>query len=545
MPARSAARAAAQWLATVRPAPVLAALIAVQLGVVAWLAFSTPHNGWVWYSGGDATEYWTSQWAVAHGLIPKAFVGWGLPIAYAWIPLLAGPSLLNGLPVVLLVHTLILGPLAVVLVWALADRLYGRLYAWAVGLLWVVAPVLAVWSFAPRYRADFEQYFLAPHWAGLTDMADFPSLVVVLATAWATVRAVQNGRFGSALGAGVLGGILIGIKPANGFFLPAVLVLLAAWRRPRVGLGWAAGVAPALITLAIWKARGLGALPILSSYVPMREASGLAFGVSTSRYFSLDWHHLSVEWAELGEVFRDLRFLQFLIVAGIAGALRRSLRTGLFLSVWFLAFCIVKGMSNQADVSTTSYFRLTLPGLAAFALLVPAIGFLWPGTRPFRAVTSPETWSLRLRSPAAVGIALAALLPPAVVLLAHPASTNRYARLSPANTEAPISQALAPRVTTAGGTVRISWKPEDAAGRTKVSYIVIRTTGDDGCGPPAGGSRECLITAPVLVSTPKTAATDRPGHGRFWYRVGAVADYQAIPTSTDLMLLGPAVSVRL
>src|SRR5205085_1220421 len=81
-------------------------------GVVAWLAFRTPHNGWVWYSGGDATEYWTSQWAVAHGWIPQAVVGWGLPVAYAWVPFVSGSTLLVGLPVIVLFHALVLLPLS-------------------------------------------------------------------------------------------------------------------------------------------------------------------------------------------------------------------------------------------------------------------------------------------------------------------------------------------------------------------------------------------------------------------------------------------------
>ena len=204
---RNAIGAGASWLRTVRPAPLLAILIAIQFGVVAWLALATPHNGWVWYSGGDATEYWSAQWTIAHGLIPQALIGWGLPIIWAWAPLAAGTSLLSGLPLILLVNTLVLGPLALVLVWALADQLYGRLYAWATALFWVLWPVLAIWAFSSDYRPKFEQYVLAPHWAGLTDMADFPSLVAVLATAWASVRAVRNGRLGSALGAGVLGGI--------------------------------------------------------------------------------------------------------------------------------------------------------------------------------------------------------------------------------------------------------------------------------------------------------------------------------------------------
>jgi len=544
MRALSAARATAVWLRTARPAPLLAVLILGQFGVVAWLAFATPHNGWVWYSGGDATEYWTSQWSVAHGLIPQAFLGWALPIFGAWIPLVAGPSLLNGLPVIVLFNTLILGPLALVLVWALADRLYGRVYAWATATVWVVGPMLAIWAFAPSYRPQFEQNVLAPHWAGLTDMADLPSVVAVLATAWATVRAVQNGRFGSALGAGVLGGILIGIKPANGYFLPAVVVLLVAWRRPRVALGWAAGVVPAVVTLAIWKGRGLGTLPLFSSYAPVHPPSGGVIPPSANPYFALDWQHLSLEWAELKQVFWDVRFLQFLMVAGALGALRRNYRSGLFLVVWFVGFCVLKGMSTQADIYTTSYFRLTLPGFAALALLVPAIGFLWPGTRALRTVARPESWAVRLRSPVAVATALAALLPVAVVVLEHPASTVRSARLAPRNTEAPVSAALTPRITRSGATVRLSWRPTERAGATKVSYAVIRTRGNDGCRLPPKGAKECILSAPILTSTPNITVTDRPGHGSFWYRVAAVADYRADPSSGDIMLVGPAVNVR-
>jgi hypothetical protein len=312
-----------------------------------------------------------------------------------------------------------------------------------------------------------------------------------------------------------------------------------------VALGWAVGVAPAIVTLAIWKGRGLGTLPILSSYTPVHEASGATLGLTTSRYVSLDWHHLSVEWNELGEVFWDLRLLQFVIVAGILGALRRNFRNGLFLAAWFVAYCIVKGMSSQADMSTTSYFRLTLPGFAALALLIPAIGFLWPGTRRLRMLVKPESWTVNPRSPLAVLAVVVALFPLVVVLVAHPAGANRFARLSPANTESPISASLTPRVTTAGGTVTVSWRPVSHAGSTRVSYAVFRTTGSDGCTLLPKGARECQLSAPVLTSTSQTTITDRPGRGHFWYRVAAVADYKAIPTSTDLMLLGPAVSVSL
>jgi hypothetical protein len=138
--------------------------------------------------------------------------------------------------------------------------------------------------------------------------------------------------------------------------------------------------------------------------------------------------------------------------------------------------------------------------------------------------------------------ALAALVPLAVVLLAHPASTVRTVRSSQ-NTEAPISAGLKPRITRSGTAVQLSWRPTKG-GRTNVSYAVFRTAGNDGCTLPSAGARECLLDTSVLLSTANTTLTDRPGHGRFWYRVGAVADYTGNPASTDLMLIGPAVNVR-
>jgi hypothetical protein len=377
-------------------------------------------------------------------------------------------------------------------------------------------------------------------------MGDFPSLVAILAAAWAATRAVQNGRFGSALGAGVLGGLALGIKPSNGYFLPAVAVLMIAWRRPRAALGWAAGASPALLTLLIWKARGLGTIPILSSYAPRREASSPVLGLSTDRYVPLDWHHLRFEWLQLREVFWDLRFLQFLLLAAALGALRRNPRAGLFLLAWFAGYCVLKGMTPRADISTTSYFRLTLPGLAALVLLVPAIGFLWPGTRRAQASTSDESWTVAPRSPLALAAAAVAVVPLGVSLIfpLSPGSPARTARYELAGTEAPISSSLKARIATSGAVVRVSWRPAPTSGGAKIFYAVIRTAGGDNCTVPPSGAGQCLLGAPILRWTPKVSMTDRPGHGRFWYRIAAVADNRASPESSDFMLVGPAVSVR-
>src|SRR5581483_4102421 len=170
-------------LTAVRPAPLLAVLVALQLGEAAWFAFRTPHNGWIWYSGGDSTSYWSEQWALGHLQIPQAVVGYALPVFYAWVPLVKGPTLVQGAPVIALLQLVVLVPLALVLFWATADRLFGRVYAWAAAALWVAGPLLLLHGFVLGYHWVFDQLFLAPHLVGMTNMAHMPSLVAVLACA--------------------------------------------------------------------------------------------------------------------------------------------------------------------------------------------------------------------------------------------------------------------------------------------------------------------------------------------------------------------------
>jgi Dolichyl-phosphate-mannose-protein mannosyltransferase len=524
------------WLAE-RPVVLLPALAVVELGIVAWLAFRTPHNGWVWYSGGDATEYWTAEWSIAHGLIPQAIISFGLPVLYGWVPLVTGTTLLHGLQVIAPLQALVLVPLVLVLVWAVADRLYGRRYAAAASTLWAVGPLLLLWGLSSSYRPQFEQQFLAPHWAGLTNMADLPSVAAVLACAWATLRAADSGRFDHGIVAGVLGGVMIGLKPANGFFVPAVAVLLLLAWRPKVAVGWAAGMVPALLTLTLWKAQGLGHLPITSAYRSTREAAAAPLAITTSRYIPLDWHNLGQELIDLREVFWSVRLLEFLAVAGALGAIRRVPAKGAFLAVWFAAFAIVKGSSNLASVSDTSYFRFVEPGLPAFVLLIAAIGFLWP-VRGRRVAwpRKPESWSFRL-SPGLAAAAAVALVPLLVIAVARPASAMRTARNNLNATEAPISAGFGLTASSGPGGVLLAWEPPSVPGSTHVRYLVLRATQGDGCTPPPEGANECFLAVEQVGSTALVRFVDHPRAGRHAYRVAMVADYRNAPTTTDLMLL--------
>lgn len=536
--------ALARRLRRVHPALLLVPMIAVELGVAAWFALHTPHNGYVWYSGGDATEYWTEQWAVGHMLLPQPPIGWGLPVLYAWVPLLTGTTILNGLPVIVLLQATVLVPLATVLLFFVAERLYGRLFAVWASALWVAAPVLLVLGFQRHdYREAFAQEVIAPHWFGLTNMADFPSLVLILGCALALLRTLDGGRDRDALLAGLLIGLLIGLKPANAFFLPAAAVLLVATRRPRTLLLAAVAIAPALLTLAVWKQRGLGYLP-LTSYVPLREALGPApmlLGVSLRDYIPWDPHHLGRELSDLREVFWSVRVLEFLAIGGAVGALRRLPTRGLFLVLWFAAFMLVKGSYRQANISDASYFRLTLPGLPAFLLLSASVVFLVPRLGRRMAAVRPAPRAVSRSAVAAVAL-LTGVIPLAVLLAAHSAASPRFARDNATATEAPISGALTPRVQLLRDRARLSWHPVRGGGAT-AHYVLFRAApGTDGCTLPTRGAMECFLA--IDSAQPLAGTSAVVPRGQATYRVAAAANNTAAVNGSDLILLGPPVRVR-
>ena len=161
----------------------------------------------VWYSGGDATEYWSDEWSLAHGLLPHTFLGIGVPALYAWVPMVAGATLLAGLPPIVLLQMLVGVPLAVLGVWGSPTAWPGaspggRRSSGSSGRCSFLQGI------RPDYRPEFKANFLVPHWYGLTNMGDFPSIVLVLWAAWASAGRSTRGALADAVLAGALVGAL-------------------------------------------------------------------------------------------------------------------------------------------------------------------------------------------------------------------------------------------------------------------------------------------------------------------------------------------------
>jgi len=531
------------YLEGARPLPLLAGGCAVQIALGIAVALVSTHNHFVWYSGGDATEYWTSSWSLSHGGIPQAYISYAVPVLWSWVPLVTGATMLSGLQVITVAQLLVFVPLCAVLVWAIGDLLFGRLFAWWSLALWIVAPFLLLWGFRSDYAGEFRDLFLGPHWFGLTNMADLPSLVAVLGATWASLRLLEGRMPVDGLLAGALTGIAIGVKPANGFYVPAVVVLVAATRSRRAVLAFGGGIAVPLVTLTLWKAKGRGSIPILADR-RTREALGDHPALAAAnRYVQFDWSHFQHSLSDLHEVFWSVRVLEFLAIAGLLGALRRSPLKGAFLGLWFAGFCIVKGSSSLASIPALNYWRYVEPGLPAFVFLAASVVYLVPRAgRPYRAPHVPRGLPGGLRT---VGVALALLVavPLAVVAVTPAASSALYARDNALGNEAPISNGL--RLTRADGSngaVRLAWRPSGTAG-TRVYYVVYRASSPSTCSLPDAGGKECVLNMGSIALTRDPAYVDHPGGGRHWYRVGLLANYRDRIDGSDLMLVGPVRAV--
>ena len=116
---------------------------------------------------------------------------------------MTGPTYLQALPALVVVQVLVLGPLALLCVYGIAAQIGGRLLGYWAALLWVIAPFAAIPLFVDRYHERWTEQFL-PQALGLTAMADFPSMVLVLAAALFVVRSLAPGRVPDAVLAGLL-----------------------------------------------------------------------------------------------------------------------------------------------------------------------------------------------------------------------------------------------------------------------------------------------------------------------------------------------------
>jgi hypothetical protein len=536
------ARRAWRVATEVRPLYVLAPLLGIQWVAVLALALTVRHDGWLYYAGGDQLWHYTGAYLLAHGHLPPAFVGYGWSILLLPIAAIAGPNLVSALPALVLFNTLVLLPVALLCVYGIAARIAGRVFGYVAAALWVAIPYLGILFVEPGYHQKYTELTL-PQALGLTSVPDFPAMVALIVSGWLCLRALDAPRWELFAGAGLAAGYSIAIKPSNAIFLVAPASLLLVEHR-RALLSFAAGLAPSILTLVLWKYRGLGELAAAPAE-PVKLAAGPGDLLRRIHQPKLNsWAHLHQVLLGLREHFWISRVIEWLPLAGLVGLLVRSRRGLLLVGAWFAVYLLAKGTYIPASIDDASFWRILMPAFPAYALLAASVLLLVPGVRARPAQAAPILTGRRLTIATAAAFALFAVVPLGVVAAVPRLHDQGRLAVRTPDTLVPVSS-LGLRATASGGQVRLRWnesRPGDASG----FYNVLRTDRptDFACAGRVGNSADnCVLYTTSVATTRGTTFTDRPGAGTFTYRIGVAANWLDDTKLGDIYVVSRPVTV--
>jgi len=528
---------------SIRPAYVLGGLVLAQwLGVLA-LALTVRHNGWLYYAGGDQLWHYSGAYLLAHGHLPPSYVGYGWSVLLAPLAAVAGPNLVSALPGIVLLNTLILLPVALFCVYDICARVVGRLFGYFAAGLWIALHYLGILCVEPGYHQKYTELTL-PQLLGLTSVPDFPAMVALLAAAALCVRALDARTWHYAAAAGLATGASIAIKPSNTIWLVTPFFLLLVEQR-RALLPYVAGLLPALLTLALWKLRGLGELAAAPAE-PVRVAAGVTDLFNRIHGTQLNtWGHLREVLDSLREHFWVARVMEWLPVAGSIAFLLRARRGFLLAGTWFIAYLLTKGTYVDASVEDASFWRIMMPAFPAYLILAASVALLVPGVRARPPEPAPAPKSRRFGI--AVGTAaVAVMIVPLAVVAATPRlhdAGHQAVRLG--DNLIPVSS-VGLEAADQGGGVSLSWRQQAPTG-SSVFYQVLRTQTPGGgvlcAGRSAPASDDCELGANMVTATDVPHVVDHPGRGRWEYRIGVAANWLNDTGLGDVYVVSPPVTV--
>ena len=538
------ARARRVWraLSDVRPAYVLAPLIALQWIAVLMFALTVRHNGWLYYAGGDQLWHYTGAYLLAHGHLPPSFVGYGWSVLLLPLAAVAGPNLVSALPALVLFNTLVLLPLSLVCMYGIGARIAGRAFGYLAALLWIVVPYFGIVFVEVGYHQKYTELTL-PQVLGLTSVPDFPSMVALIVSAYLCLRALDSSRWEIAALAGLAAGYSIAIKPSNSIFLVAPALLLVVEQR-RALLAFAAGLAPSLLALALWKYRGLGELAAAPGE-PVRLASGPGGLLRRIHQPKLNsWNHLHQVLLGFREHFWIPRVIEWLPIGGLVALLARSRRGVLLIGAWFVVYLLAKGTYIPASIDDASFFRIMLPSFPAYVLLAASVVLLVPGARARPAPTRPEPAGRRLTIAVVAAFVVFAVLPLGVVAAVPRLHDQGRLAVRTPDTLIPVAKTVGAAAD--GGTVHLSWHGLGPSSARAFYHVLRATRSDVTCAGRANGSADnCVLYTNSIGTTRSTSFTDRPGPGKWVYRVGVTANWVDDPKLGDVYFVTKPATVEL
>jgi hypothetical protein len=541
--ARERLRRSRDLALSIRPAYVLGGLILLQwLGVLA-LALTVRHNGWLYYAGGDQLWHYSGAYLLAHGHLPPAYVGYGWSVLLAPLAAVAGPNLVSALPGIVLVNTVLLLPIALFCVYDICARVAGRLFGYFAAGLWIALPYFGILFVEPGYHQKYTELTL-PQLVGLTSVPDFPSMVALLVAAALCLRAVDARTWHYAAGAGLATGASIAIKPSNTIWLVTPLIFFLVERR-RGLLPYVAGLGPALLTLALWKYRGLGELAATPTE-PVRVAAGATDLFNRIHGTELNsWAHLREVLNSLREHFWVARVIEWLPVAGTIALLVRARRGLLLVGTWFFAYLLTKGTYLPASVEDASIWRIMMPAFPAYLILAASVVLLAPGVRARPAASPPPPRSRTFAIALTAAVAVFTIVPLGVIAATPRLHDGGRQAVRLGDNLIPVTS-VGLQAATEGEDVRLSWRRP--SGNSVFYRILRRDTAAAGqgvvcAGTPGSASDDCELLMNVVETTTTPSVIDHPGSGTWEYRVGIAANWLNDQSLGDVYVVSPPLTV--
>ena len=529
------------------PRAVLGSLIGLQIAAIGVLAAAIPHNGWVYFHGGDQIWLTSQAWLLGHLELPPTELGYLWSFLLVPIMWITGPTYVQAMPPIIALNVLVLGPLALLCVYGIAARIGGRLLGYWAAFLWVVTPFASIPLFVDRYQERWSEHFL-PQALGLTSLSDFPSMVLVLAAALFVVRSLDSGRWTEAVLAGLLLGAAGGMKPPNLLMgVGAALAYLVA-RRWRDGLLFGAAIVPSLVVLAFWKYRGLDELPVLAMEQVRLAAGSSLVALDLNRYLELDVDHWRQQMNELREFFWSARLAQWAPLAGLLAVLRvRRWPIAALLFGWLGAFLLVKGFSTRASIEANTFWRLLMPAWPAYLLLFASIPLLVPtfARRLGERLRPPPIASLTPAWVVAAAVATV-LVPAAAIAASSPVDSPRLAVFQDDVDNyilTSIEEGVELTATRTNAGVELTWT-SGGPWRSDVFYRVYRAddpTQEIECEQSDGANAfYCYLRSTPIATTRDLSFVDAsPPEGEATYRIGVGTNWLDDETQGDVFAFSP------